>query len=151
MFNVKQCLVSEETCFVILALEMTHSYWFELLFSLIGYWFLLFSHCVLFFCDPMHCSPPGCPVHGISRVRILVPFPSPGDLPDSGIKPESPALQMDSLPLSHQGSPLVFVTMFKEQDDLDWEEQQRKAIPFIPVMLSLIIWTSTYLQFGIPT
>ena len=26
-----------------------------------------------------------------------VPFPSPGDLPDSGIKPTSPALQADSL------------------------------------------------------
>ena len=35
-------------------------------------------------------------------------FPSPGDLPDPGIKPEapaSPALQADSLPLSHWGSP----------------------------------------------
>ena len=32
-------------------------------------------------------------------------FPSPGDLPDPGIKPGSPALQADSLPLSHQGSP----------------------------------------------
>ena len=30
-----------------------------------------------------------------------VPFPSPGDLPDSGIKPESSALQIDSLFLSH--------------------------------------------------
>lgn len=28
MFNVKQCLVSQKTCVVILALEMTHSYWF---------------------------------------------------------------------------------------------------------------------------
>ena len=27
-----------------------------------------------------------------------LPFPSPGDLPDLGIKPESPALQVDSLP-----------------------------------------------------
>ena len=27
-----------------------------------------------------------------------LPFPSPGDLPDSGIEPESPALQADSLP-----------------------------------------------------
>ena len=27
-----------------------------------------------------------------------VPFPSPGDLPDPGIKPRSPALQADSLP-----------------------------------------------------
>ena len=26
------------------------------------------------------------------------PFPSPGDLPDLGIEPESPALQADSLP-----------------------------------------------------
>ena len=32
-----------------------------------------------------------------------LPFPSPGDLADPGIKPESPALQADSLP-SHQGS-----------------------------------------------
>ena len=37
------------------------------------------------------------------------PFPSPGDLPDSGIKPKSPALGRGSLPLSHQGifSPLI--------------------------------------------
>ena len=33
------------------------------------------------------------------------PFPSPGDLPDSGIKPRSLALQADSLLLSHQGHP----------------------------------------------
>jgi len=37
-----------------------------------------------------------------------VPFSSPRDLPDPGIKPTSPAaptLQVDSLPLSHWGSP----------------------------------------------
>ena len=33
-----------------------------------------------------------------------LPFPSPGHLSDSGIEPTSPASQMDSLPLSHQGS-----------------------------------------------
>ena len=33
-----------------------------------------------------------------------LPFPPPGDLPDSGIETVSPALQADSLPLSHQGS-----------------------------------------------
>ena len=27
-----------------------------------------------------------------------LPFPSPGDLPDPGIKPRSPALQADALP-----------------------------------------------------
>jgi len=34
-----------------------------------------------------------------------LPFPSPGDLPDSGIKPMSPALQPFSLLLSHPGNP----------------------------------------------
>ena len=46
------------------------------------------------------CSPPGSSVHGISqarmwavwvrvRVRSSLPLPSPGDLPDRGIKPTS--------------------------------------------------------------
>ena len=35
-----------------------------------------------------------------------LPFPPPGDLPNPGIKHVSPALQANSLPLSHQGNPL---------------------------------------------
>ena len=31
-------------------------------------------------------------------------FSSPGDLPDPRVEPESPTVQVDSLPLSHQGS-----------------------------------------------
>ena len=41
-----------------------------------------------------------------------LPCPPPGDLPDTKIKPlspESPALQADSLPLSHLGNPKVWV------------------------------------------
>ena len=58
----------------------------------------------------MGCIPPGSSVHGISQARILgwLPFPSPGDLPDPGIEPESPVSptwQVDSLPLSHMGHP----------------------------------------------
>ena len=34
-----------------------------------------------------------------------LPFASPGDLPDPGIEPESPAWQADPLPLSCQGGP----------------------------------------------
>ena len=34
-----------------------------------------------------------------------LPFPSPGDLPDSRIEPRSPALQSDSLPTELQGKP----------------------------------------------
>ena len=57
--------------------------------------------------DPMDCSLPGSPVHGISQMRILewvaIFFLQGISLPNSGIKPETSALQMDSLPLSHQG------------------------------------------------
>ena len=34
-----------------------------------------------------------------------LPFPSPGDLPDPGIEPRSPALQADSLPTELPGKP----------------------------------------------
>ena len=34
----------------------------------------------------------GSSVFGISQARILESFPSPGDLPDLGIEPGSPAL-----------------------------------------------------------
>ena len=44
---------------------------------------------------------------GLSRQEYWsgLPFPSPGDLPNQGIEPGSPALQAD--PLSHQGSTYV--------------------------------------------
>ena len=43
--------------------------------------------------------------HGIVQARILewVAVPSPGDLPNPGIKPRSPTLQADSLPAEPQG------------------------------------------------
>ena len=34
-----------------------------------------------------------------------LPFPSPGDLPDPGIKPRSPALRVDPLPTEPPGKP----------------------------------------------
>ena len=39
-----------------------------------------------------------------------LPFPSPGDLPDSGIKPRSPALQADSLLTEPPGKPQTYPT-----------------------------------------
>ena len=57
----------------------------------------------------MDCSLPRSSIHGIFQARVLernrrvlgtraLPFPSPGDLPNPGIKPRSPALQADTLP-----------------------------------------------------
>ena len=51
---------------------------------------------------------------GLSRQEYLDEWllPSPGTLPEPGIKPRSPALQADSLPLSHQGSPYYMLRAF---------------------------------------
>ena len=56
---------------------------------------------------PTLCDPMDCIVHGILQARILewVAFPSPGDLPNPGIKPRSSALQADSLPTEPLGKP----------------------------------------------
>ena len=45
---------------------------------------------------------------GFSRQEYWsgLPFPSPGDLPDPGIEPGSPALQADSLPSEPPGKPI---------------------------------------------
>ena len=53
---------------------------------------------------PSLCDTMGYTVHGILQTRILE-FPSPEDLPNSGIEPRSPILQVDSLPAEPQGKP----------------------------------------------
>ncbi|CAN0222692.1 unnamed protein product [Rangifer tarandus platyrhynchus] len=55
----------------------------------------------------MDCNLPGSSVHGIFWARTLewVAISSPGDLPDPGIEPGSPALQADSLPTELRGKP----------------------------------------------
>ena len=49
--------------------------------------------------DPVNCSPTKAPLSmDFSRQEYWsgLPFPSPGDLPNPGIEPRSPALQADS-------------------------------------------------------
>ena len=49
-------------------------------------------------CDSMDCSPRGSSVHGILQQEYwsVLPFPSPRDLSEPEIEPESPTLQTDS-------------------------------------------------------
>ena len=56
------------------------------------------SQLCLTLCDPME----------FSRQEYWsgLPFPSPGDLPDPGIKPRCSALQADSLPSEPPGKPM---------------------------------------------
>ena len=51
-------------------------------------------------CDPMDCSLLGSPSMGFSRQEYWSgsPFPSPGDLPNPGVEPRSPASQADAPP-----------------------------------------------------
>ena len=57
-------------------------------------------------CDPIDQSPPGFSSMGFSGQEHWsgLPCPPPGDLPDSGTEPRAPALQADTLLLSHGGS-----------------------------------------------
>ena len=60
---------------------------------LLGVCAVLAAQLWLTLCHPMDWSPPGSSVGGILQARILdwVAFPPPGDLPDPGIEPGSPA------------------------------------------------------------
>ena len=55
-------------------------------------------------CDPMDYR-----VRGILQARMLEwePFPSPGDFPNPGTEPRSPALQADSLPAESPVKPKI--------------------------------------------
>ena len=59
-------------------------------------------------CDPwtMACQAPLSMEFSRQEYWSGLPLPSPGDLPDLGIKPRSPALQADSLPSEPPGKPM---------------------------------------------
>ena len=63
---------------------------------------------------PTLCDPMDCIVHGILQDRILewVAFPFSGDLPDPGIEPGSPALQVDSLTTGLSGKIYVYMCVY---------------------------------------
>ena len=90
---------------------------------------VLFNQSCPILCDPIDCSLPGSsPLFmGFSKQEYWsgLPFSSPGDLPDPGIEPESPALQADSLPFEPPGKPMfsIFCTF------RDWFKNSRLAPP----------------------
>ena len=63
--------------------------------------------------DYIVCQAP--PAMGFSRQEYWngMPLPSPGDLPDPGIKPSPPALKADFLPSEPPGNPFVFLAKSK--------------------------------------
>ena len=71
-----------------------------ILYGLMGWCVCLVTQSCLTLWDPMDCSLPGSPLFmGFSRPEYWsgLPCPPPRDLPDPGIEPRSPTLQVDSL------------------------------------------------------
>ena len=60
-------------------------------------------------CDPWAVAHQAPPSMGFSRQEYWsgLPLPSPGDLPDPGIEPRSPALQADALTSAPPGNPWI--------------------------------------------
>ena len=58
-------------------------------------------------CDPWTAAHQTPPSMGFSRQEYWsgLPFPSPGDLPDPGIEPRSPTLQVEALTSAPPGKP----------------------------------------------
>ena len=86
-------------------------------------------------CDLLDLSPPGSSVHGMLQARILewAAVTSSRDLLDPGVKPvfcAAPALQVNSLPLSHRGSP-------KEAEILCPSSINWTGIPLKPTLWNL--------------
>ena len=65
--------------------------------------------CVQLFATPWNVAHQAPPSMGFSRQEYWsgLPFPSPGDLPDPGIEPRSPALQADALTSEPTGKPIL--------------------------------------------
>ena len=68
--------------------------------------------CIQLFLTPWTVAHQAPPPMGFSRQEYCsgLPFPSPGDLPDAGMEPRSPALHADTLLSESPGKPLLFVS-----------------------------------------
>ena len=99
-------------------------------------------------CDPMDCSPPGSSVHGISQTRILecdaISF-------FSGIFPHQKSNlcllygQVASLPLNHQGSPYLCLSIL-----IIWRRKWQPTPVFLPgesqgqgILVGCCLWGRT--------
>ena len=84
-------------------------------------------------CDPMDCSLPGSSVHGFPRQEYWsgLPFPSPSDLSDPWIEPESPAWQRSAArPQGRRRDPLA-QTLPEAHGSMQKVKERAASTPFL--------------------
>ena len=64
-----------------------------------------------------------------------LPFPSPGDLPNPGIEPGSPALQADALPSEQPGYVLQGIPI--SGPIWNQESEKRDELYYVPLLVSV--------------
>ena len=74
-----------------------------------------------------------------------LPFPSPGDLPNPGIKPMSPALQADSLPTELVGKPIYdnpianIILNGGKLKAFPLKSETRQGCPLSPLLFNIVV------------
>ena len=86
--------------------------------------------CVQLFETPWTVAYQAPPSMGFSRQEYWsgLPFPSPGGLPNPGIKPGSPALQTDALPSEPQGKSINYSQLVNIRTQEDKHTQEAPAL-----------------------
>ena len=76
---------------------------------------------------------------GFSRQEYWsgLPFPSPGDLPNPGIQPGSPALQSDALSSEPQFDLICLLTKKKKKKEKEKKDYKREALLTTMTLCSL--------------
>ena len=116
-----------------------------------AHWAHLLQSC-LTLCSLVDCSPPGSSVHAILQAKILEwVTPSPGDLPDPGIEPGSPALEAGALISEPPGKPktinykstiLQYKKKFSSNSRFPWKTLFISFGNSLLSLISITLWLS---------
>ena len=86
----------------------------------------------------------------VKKIKITnwsgLPFPSPGDLPNPGIKPRSPILQAGSLPTELSGKPSYCCFSSVTQSSPTLCDPMNRSTPGLPVHHQLLKFTQTHVH-----
>ena len=122
---------------------------YQLSYQGVSEWEKSLSH-VQLFATPWTVTHQAPPSMGFSRQEYWsgLPFPSPGDLPNPGIEPRSPALQADTLTSEPPGKPIYNSRTINRQGtsrqkilgSQDWLAIRHTHLHYQPLLLGWMAW-----------